>query len=191
MELENQLESRKRGRARTHEKTLSSEDITQLLLSTSAGLKVVKSACIRTFLLPTDSIYVAAGKAAGQKYDKEVKAAGSSRKLPKPFVYVFEALLTQVQLDPKAPGTVKAAVKKIIDKASDRTDFYQIVRVCRLSKCYGGKETRLELALVPQFNELGDYFGQTFALHAGQECHGPAPRGPIDRRLAEAIFGST
>jgi len=43
MELDSQLESRKRGRPRSSgEKTLSSEDITKLLLSTSAGLKVVK-----------------------------------------------------------------------------------------------------------------------------------------------------
>jgi len=119
-----------------------------------------------------------------------VKTAGSSHKLPKPFVYVFEALLTQTQLAPKAPSNVKAAVNKIVEKASDRTYFYQIVRVCRLSKCYGGKTTRLELALVPQFNELGDYFAQTFSLHVGQKCYGPAPRGPIDRRLAEAIFGN-
>jgi len=142
-------------------------------------------------LLPTDCVYVTAGKAAGQKYDKEVKTAGSSQKLPKPFVYIFESLLKQAQLDPKAPDLVKVAVKKIAEKASSRADLYQIFRVCRLSKCFGGKTTRLELALVPQFNELGDYFAQTFALHAGQECYGPAPRGPIDRRLAEAIFGNS
>ncbi|CAE8589073.1 unnamed protein product [Polarella glacialis] len=131
------------------------------------------------WLLPTDCVYVTAGKAAGQKYDKEVKTAGSSQKLPKPFVYIFESLLKQAQLDPKAPDLVKVAVKKIAEKASSRADLYQIFRVCRLSKCFGGKTTRLELALVPQFNELGDYFAQTFALHAGQECYGPAPRGPI------------
>jgi hypothetical protein len=176
----------KRSRATGGTSALSLEEVARLSLATSAGLKIVKSACIRTVLLPLEDQYVAAAKKAGQDYNEHQK-----RKDAKPlhaFVVVGQALLKTMAQDEAVPAGDHQIVQELMTKITEYGDLYEVFRVCHMSKCHDGIQARIEFSLTPEFCKLSAALAHAMATSAKKsECYGPAPRMPLDRSIGAAL----
>ncbi len=163
------------------------QSVARLSLATAAGLRQVKSAVIRTFLLPANCEYVCAGKLAGAQYASAAAARKGSDSLPPPFALVFASLLQVLVKDVKCPSEARSKVVELLEQATSPQALNGVVRVCRLSKCYSPEKFRVELAFTPEWTWLSDVFAHVWLSCGGTECFGYAPRGPLERSIGQLL----
>ncbi|CAE8628193.1 unnamed protein product [Polarella glacialis] len=164
---------------------LSLPQVTCLLLATTANLRLVKAAAIRTIMFPTDNIYVKAGRAAGTVFSTACKARSGSESLSPPHVSSFTAVLQTVLQDNAASAELKAQVSQILTATSSPAT---VVTVCKFSKCFDRAATRLEIVVpVTWYTLLESLITLWTTKHGARECQGLAPRGPLERSISAAL----
>jgi len=160
-------------------------NIGRCLLSTTAVVRQVRGATIRTFLFLNEDLYTTAATAAGKAYAQ----LPAGKKPAPPYVYVAAALLLALSTDEQASPEARAsAVKFCADKQSPAS-LLPYITVCRASRCYDKAHTRIELAVAPLhvMEMVFQYLTVTFVQHGAAELFGPAPRGPLERAIAQEL----
>ena len=162
-------------------------NVARLSLANAAGLRQVRAASMRTFLLPTKSDYVSAGKAAGAQFAAAAAARAGIDSLPPPFALVFAALLQTLAKDVMTPADVRPRIEQLLASATTPKALNGVFRVCKLSKCFSPDKHRVELAFAPDWQWLGEVFAQIWSQQGGTECFGQAPRGPLERTISQVL----
>ncbi|CAE8741928.1 unnamed protein product [Polarella glacialis] len=178
---------RRRARQQTDLQTgaLSAPNLARLLLATTAQLRLVKAASIRTIMFPTDNVYVKAGHAAGTAFNTAAKARSGSESLTPPHVGSFAALLQTALQDNAASMELKTQITQILTVSPKPAT---VVTVCKFSKCFDKATTRLEIAVPVTWNALLESLVTLWTTqHGARECQGTAPRGPLERSISEAL----
>jgi hypothetical protein len=164
-------------------------DVVRLAMSTAAQLRLVKAATLQTLLFPSDSSFVKAGHEAGARYSADVKLRNGGQTLPPPHTLIFAALLQATVLDPSLPSAVSAAVSQLIPGLQRPETFTSIVTVCKFSKCFDRQKTRLEIAVTPQHFAVLQQLTEYWVSKGAVQKFGLAPRGPLERSLAQETNG--
>jgi hypothetical protein len=176
----------KRTRGEPEQQQLSLENVARLSLATSAELKVLKSAIIRTVLLPNESKYAAASKAAGQQFNEHRQKANADALHA--FVIVGHALLKVMATDADINQLDRSMAEAVMSQVSQFSDLYSIFRMCRATRCHDGIQTRIEFAMTGEHAKLSEALVRALTVSAKKhECYGPAPRLPLDRAVGASL----
>mmetsp|Transcript_39588 Transcript_39588/g.63992 ORF Transcript_39588/g.63992 Transcript_39588/m.63992 type:complete len:195 (-) Transcript_39588:428-1012(-) len=182
----------KRSRRPTGENMDSAmlRDVAKLAMSTAAQLRVVKAAALQTMIFTSNSSLVKAGHEAGARYSADVKRRGGGQTLPPPHLMIFAAVLQATMLDPSLPAAVSAAIAPLVSSLQQPEAYASAVTVCKFSKCFDRQKTRFEIAVNPQHFAILRSRIEYWVSKGAVQRVGIAPRGPIERTLAQQINGS-
>ncbi|CAE8619678.1 unnamed protein product [Polarella glacialis] len=152
-------------------------------------MRLVHAAAIRTLLIPTESAYVKAAKAALKTYAEQVKSHGGGQSLLPPHVWAFRALLQTAAADPAiSPQFQETLTALQVVSTSCDIDLSNFVKVCKLSRTFKADRMRIELAASNNGQALVELLVQQLRSAGAQECPGPGPRLPLERSLAAYIY---
>ena len=157
------------------------ETTARLTLSNTAAIRQLRSVAVRIALLPSNSYVVSAGKTASQAWS--VDPNREARGLP--FVNVFLAICKALAHCSDTSPTDKQLVQSVLDRPLH--EIIGSLKACRLSKCFKQDWTRLELALSGDLSTVGDAIFRAILQQQGHECHGMAPRSPLERELVQMV----
>ncbi|CAE8690445.1 unnamed protein product [Polarella glacialis] len=178
--------ARKRARASTTADSMPSivRDIARLTLSTASQVRLLKAATLRTYIFPADRPIFVAAKQAGARYSEMAQQRGGQKSLPPPHLAVFSAVLQALIADQQTPPPLAATATTLL---AGNAELPRLVHVCKSGKCYDKNKGRLEIALHPQCAEFLEACSRAWIAQGARETSGPAPRGPLERILAEAL----
>mmetsp|Transcript_18131 Transcript_18131/g.32173 ORF Transcript_18131/g.32173 Transcript_18131/m.32173 type:complete len:202 (+) Transcript_18131:170-775(+) len=160
-------------------------DVGRCLLSTATMVRQVRGATIRSFLLPSDDLYVTAAVEAGRAYAQ----LPQGKKAAPPFVYVAANLLIALTTDKQASPEARASAVKFCADKQTPSALLPYITVCRATRCFDKAHTRIELALAPLhvMEMVFQYLTASFVQHGAEELFGPPPRGPLERAIAQQL----
>ncbi|CAE8639695.1 unnamed protein product [Polarella glacialis] len=177
--------ARKRARATTADSMATTiRNLVRLALSNAAQVRLLKAAAIRTLLFPADNPTFMAAKQAGARYNEMAQQRGGQTSLPPPHLAVFTAILQAVAADSQVPPQIAAAATTML---ANTAQLPHLIFVCKTSKCFDKNKGRLEVALHPQCAEFLEGCTRTWVQQGAREMSGPAPRGPLERILADTL----
>ncbi|CAE8614900.1 unnamed protein product, partial [Polarella glacialis] len=148
-------------------------------------MRLLHAAAVRTVLIPAESSYVKAAKAALKTYDDQVKLRGGGQSLLPPHVWAHRALLQTAAADPAVQPQLRDLLSTMhIASTTAEFDLTTLIEVCKVSKTYKADTSRIELAATNTGQALVELLVQQLRLAGAQECPGTGPRLPLERALA-------
>ena len=153
----------------------------RLTLSSAVVLRNIRASTVRTLLVSTDSEVVAIAKQATKDWDNNRKSMGTCTVMP-PYISVFVAIARYVAKQPQMEASTKMLIEQLLSTLSEKQSL-DAIRVCRVSKCFDAKVTRIELDMSASFDNIGLAILNTLVSQGARPCSGPAPRSPLEREL--------
>jgi hypothetical protein len=156
LELPRRTQANKRRRGtQNSESAIALEEVARLALATSAAVKLIKSCCINTFLLPSDNKYVLACKVAGQQFNENRQKQNAGTVSLLAYAVVGHALVKQLATDADVPTACKQQAEAVMKDVDSYEDMYEIFRTCKMTKCHSGSSSRIEFSVVPEHLTAG------------------------------------
>ncbi|CAE8638144.1 unnamed protein product, partial [Polarella glacialis] len=163
------------------------KDVARLALSLAAQLRSVRSASLRTFLIPTSSTLASAAKAAGTEFSVTAKARNGTQSLSPPRILTFQAIILAIKKDNKLPADLQTAANAFVQRNMSIQEVAPLVRVCCHSKCFQRETTRLEFHFASAASAIEDTVALACTAVGGKECFGDAPRGPLELTISNTL----
>lgn len=157
----------------------------KLLLDLERRMRNLESCVLSTLITPANETTQVALDAA-KEYGRLVREAGRGHDLDAPHVYIFDKLLTDI-VENCDLGEDEKVMKDFRAKFPTRTSICMGVKVFSVKTLADGKSCRVQACVLGAVKPI--YAIMQRYLSRGDEDvrTGPAPRGPLARRIQESL----
>ena len=116
-------------------------------------------------------------------------SAGRSHGLGSPLLHVWASLVVTAKSDPSLKETEKAEVTTHANAITDPKELEAMVLVCNMRPAYNKEWVRVQLKVEQPVEPIAQALEAACRNVGGEQKHGTAPRGPLERKVTELLGG--